>query len=335
MKMIQKIKKLLSAFKNHILPQVSSFLREIDSRPSKKIRITVDKGEMEYFIKMQTPSRKGLVNNVLFVSRGFADVNVVINKPNPLFKLSTNIEKNWLLHIEPPSYVRLLGLDNPSLMEKFSRVYTSDPNLYRQGGKFIPSPPYVHWHVGGNAYTKSNNLIDYDFLKSANLPKKKWNLSVINSNLNNISGHKLRSDFIEKLCQSGLDFKLFGGSNWSKFNQYVDSAPFGKWAVFNPAKYVLVIENEVAPYYWSEKFADALLCFCIPIYYGCPNISNYFPHGSFIHLDIKSPNAINTLKNILESNFYESNINALIEARNLVLTKFNMFSFLSNELNSL
>ena len=98
-----------------------------------------------------------------------------------------------------------------------------------------------------------------------------------------------------------------------KFNQYVDNAPEGKWAAFSPAKYVLVIENEIAPYYWSEKFTDAILSYAIPIYYGSPNISDYFPKGSFISFDITSENAIADLMTIINSDYYEQNLVNLLE----------------------
>ena len=102
--------------------------------------------------------------------------------------------------------------------------------------------------------------------------------------------------------------------------------------MYSRAKYVLAIENEISDYYWTEKFTDAILCFCIPLYYGSPKIGNYFPKGSYVQLDITKRTAVDDLREILTSDFYERNIPNLIEARNLVLAKHNLFNFIDEEL---
>ena len=337
---IMNVKRFLRAIKYNFYPQVSSFKRKRLFKKTNRTtdlkiaRLTVDMGEMESFILSQTPGRKGLFGKTFFVSHGKADIYLAVNKPNPVFKLPANTGKNWLLHIEPPSYIGKLGLNDKKRLKHFSRVYTSDPDLYKKGGKFIASPPFVHWHIGCNAYIgEQAGNIDYDFLYNAAQPKKLWNLSVINSNLNTVAGHRLRAEFIEKICEANLDFKLFGGSNWQKYTQYIDNAPLGKWAAFSPAKYVLVIENESAPYYWSEKFADALLCYCMPVYYGCSNIDQFFPKACYVNIDITQENAVKQLQEIIESDLYEKNIEQIFLARTLILEKLNMFAFIDHEIN--
>jgi hypothetical protein len=156
----------------------------------------------------------------------------------------------------------------------------------------------------------------------------------INSNLNNLPGHKLRADFITKICEQNLDIELYGGNKWSKYPQYKGYLP-QKWPVFSKSKYALAIENEVSPYYWTEKITDAILCFSMPIYYGCPDINKFFPEGSYITLDINNKKAVNELEEIIHSGYYEKNISKLIEARNLILQKLNLFSFINLELNKI
>ena len=78
--------------------------------------------------------------------------------------------------------------------------------------------------------------------------------------------------------------------------------------------------------YFSEKFTDAILCWTIPIYYGCLNISDYFPENSYYYIDIKNKNINQCIKNIIEKPINEDNIAALKKARNLILYKYNIWN---------
>ncbi|MDQ3534333.1 MAG: glycosyltransferase family 10 [Bacteroidota bacterium] len=311
--------------------------KEYDLKNFTKVRISVKDSSFDSFIKLQTPGQLGLWGNTAFLTTFKPDINVVLNKPNPFIKLDADIDKNWLFHLEPPGYIQKLGLDDEKVLKNFGKVYTSDPRLYEKGGKFIASPPYVHWHLAHSAYSKNDGKViyDYDFLSSyKEIPKKSSTLVAINSNLNNLPGHKLRADFITKICEQNLDIELYGGNKWSKYPQYKGYLP-QKWPVFSKSKYALAIENEVSPYYWTEKITDSILCFSMPIYYGSPDINKFFPEGSYIILDINNKKAVNELEEIINSGYYEKNISKLIEARNLILQKLNLFSFINLELNKI
>ncbi len=300
-----------------------------------KVRISSQRAKYDDFIVNQTPKRLGIIDNTIFYNSFFADFDFVINKPSSAINYRKT--KSFLLHIEPPSYIKKLGLSSPKILDKFNKVFTSDPYLIEKNDRrYIASAPFVHWHLGANSHIKEikqDYIIDYDFLLNAKYPKKSINFSTINSNLVNIEGHKVRATFLEKLCNSKVSFNLYGGTKWAKFKQYIDNAPNGKWFPFSKSRYVLVIENEKAPYYWSEKFSDAILCFATPIYYGCPNISDYFPKGSYYSIDITKKDCIDEIKSIIESDFHERNIKKLIEARELILKKYNLFNFMSNIVN--
>lgn len=301
----------------------------------KKARISAFNAAFNNFIKLQTPGQLGVWGDTAFLTITDPDVDIVINKPNPYVPLSKDIEKNWMLHIEPPGYIKKLGLDQSHITEKFGRVYTCAPHLYEQGGKYIASPPYVHWHLAINSYTnrKENFLYDYDFLvASRQVPEKEFSLAAINSKMNNLPGHQLRAKFVSAICDAGIDMQLYGADTWSRYKQYKGSAMLGKWPVFSNAKYALAIENEVSDYYWTEKFTDAILCYSMPIYYGSPKIGSYFPKGSYIAIDINRNDAIDHLKEILKSDYFEKNLPALLEARELILTRYNMFNFFNSNL---
>jgi hypothetical protein len=59
----------------------------------------------------------------------------------------------------------------------------------------------------------------------------------------------------------------------------------GKIALFNTFQFSIVIENSKEDNYFSEKLMDCILTKTIPIYYGCPNISEYFDTTGWILID--------------------------------------------------
>jgi hypothetical protein len=329
------IKNLVDDYKES-RQRIAEIKNHYDYDALKKIRISFKQNFCNFnFIRLQTPQQLGVWGDTAFVSTLNPDVELIINKPNPYLPLKRDIEKNWILHIEPPGYIRKLGMNDPGVLKKFGKVYTSDPQLYEQGGRFIASPPYVHWHLALSSYTKNkdNVVYDYDFLKSIKVaPEKEVDMVVINSNMNDLPGHKVRANFISKICDDNLEFGLYGTSNWSKYKQYKGPTTNGKWPIYSKSRYVLAVENEISDYYWTEKFTDAILCYSMPIYYGCPRIDQYFPKGSYIPLDITKKTAAEELQEIMKSDFYEKNLPALIEARNLILAKQNMFSFMDSEI---
>jgi hypothetical protein len=84
----------------------------------------------------------------------------------------------------------------------------------------------------------------------------------------------------------------------------------------------ICIENSSQPNYFTEKIIDALLAWCMPLYWGCPNIEDFFPEGSYRLIDIKSPEMISDLIN---QPITSAEINAMHEARNLILNKYNIW----------
>jgi hypothetical protein len=108
-----------------------------------------------------------------------------------------------------------------------------------------------------------------------------------------------------------------------------------KWDVLSKYKYGIAYENFKNPFYWTEKIVDCYLSYNMPLYVGTENISNYFPKESYIQIQPEMINIKNYLKEILNSNIWEKNINAIVQARNLVLEKYQLFPFLFNLINFL
>ena len=89
-----------------------------------------------------------------------------------------------------------------------------------------------------------------------------------------------------------------------------------------PYDYSIAMENSSQSNYWTEKISDCYLCWTMPIYWGCPNIHEFFPEDSYKLLDIKDPKSI---KEIMEQPIEDKHIQAMREARDLVLNKYNIW----------
>jgi len=261
-------------------------------------------------LNRQTPFQSGVWDNILFmvdVINKPCDVLVVLNQ----FFRDIKIEcgEVWQIIQEPPIDVF------PWVFEKqevFNRIYSPYvPDISDK--RFILSHGALPWHVRKT----------YDELVALPPPVKSKKLSWIVTNKAVFPGHLKRMAFLDKLKASGIEFDLFGYG----FNPIKD-----KYNGLCQYRYSLAIENCSFPYYWTEKVADCFLSWTMPIYYGCPNLADYFPEQSFIHIDIDDPNVFVQIKDILESDLYLKNRDAIAEARRLILDKYQLFPFISNEL---
>jgi hypothetical protein len=235
------------------------------------------------------------------------DYLVVLNHPSETFKIRCPPKHVWAI-MQEPAYepFRLLHQGNST----YSRVYTPDTHLW--GKRYIHSQPALPWHVNR----------DYDFLHHCDIPKKERDLSWITSNKDVFPGHRSRLKFLEKI-QDNIEFELYG-----RGFRYIED----KWDGLAPYRYSLAVENLSNSYYWSEKLADCFLAWTMPIYYGCTQISRYFPRESMVCIDINDPQAIEKIKDTVASDRWYQNIDAIEHARQLVLDSYQLFPFVVQEI---
>ena len=82
------------------------------------------------------------------------------------------------------------------------------------------------------------------------------------------------------------------------------------------SQFSIIIENCVQRNYFSEKLIDCMLTKTIPIYYGCPNIGEYFDNSGFFRfstmkelidvINLIDENTYNKLKDQVDQNFENS-----------------------------
>jgi hypothetical protein len=274
------------------------------------VRILKDFTDLD--LLRQTPGNLGYWDAIRFTEEPVesSDYVLVLNKPEADATVHCPPDHIWAVIQEPPNEIfGWMHRGDPS----YARVYTTDERL-PAGARYIHSQPALAWHVEK----------DYDFLVRAGIPEKTRPLSWITSNKGTFRGHRLRMQFLQTL-QSQLEFDLFGAGF-----QFIED----KWDGLAPYRYSLAIENFSNGYYWSEKLVDCFLAWSMPVYYGCTRITEYFPAESMLLIDIQDPHCVAQVREAIQSKSWERNLDAIACARQLVLDKFQLFPFITQQIRA-
>tara|TARA_B110000305_G_scaffold239701_1_gene308241 strand:- start:278 stop:1171 length:894 start_codon:yes stop_codon:yes gene_type:complete len=102
---------------------------------------------------------------------------------------------------------------------------------------------------------------------------KKNMASLIASSRDELPGHKLRHSLIKYIKNKNINVAVMG-RGYKPFKNKADG--------LKSFRYSIVIENSSELNYFTEKIIDACLLETVPIYWGSPNISEYFDERGFI-----------------------------------------------------
>lgn len=258
-------------------------------------------------IYRQTPDNKGIWKDIQVVNK-IKDADYIISIDTAFYEKRYGKTVNDVIFV-----ARECEKTRFSLWEKQNKI--PEENLFLFGKDSI-SPTL--WLIGKS----------YNDLKTSDFPNKTRKFSIISSDLNKRPGHQKRRFVIDNMIKDNFDVDLYGKIKhnnriWKRFNRYYGTIT-DKWDAIAPYRYTLAMENHSQNDYFTEKIVDAYLAGCMPIYYGCPNISDYFPENSYYYLNLnQNPKLIlKDINNIINSNYREKNINALKEAKRLCLEEY-------------
>ena len=191
-------------------------------------------------------------------------------------------------------------------------IHTPDCNDHRQ----VESMPFVNSFV--DPYLDINKVID----------EKHLCLSIIASTLKILPGHKARYEFINELLIRFpyLQPHCFGKG---REKQLLDKADGLK-----PYRFSIAIENTSTGSYITEKFTDCILAGCVPLYFGSPKISSYFPADCYIPLPIDDLEESCRIVLNLSDDDYLRRVPALLEARKIIRDRLSLGSFIMTRVSS-
>jgi hypothetical protein len=294
--------------------------------------IKVSSGSEEYsnLLLRQTVGMRGIWGDCKFLVNqkvDYCDWWVVCHFSGLLKPEETFCDPNHLIYIsmEPKEY-----FTTEKYLNQFSKLVLCDreikhPNIYYRNG--------LTWWVGLNVEHKilhhfsKTFKFDYDSFSTMQPPVKNKLMSIVSSKNNNFPGHGKRLAFLEKLKNHSIGkyIDIYGGG----FNPILD-----KWIAIEPYKYSIVLENSAIRDYWTEKLGDSFLGYSFPIYYGCPNINDYFPVNSLEIIDIDDfERAVKIIQKIIDEDPYNDKIEYINEARHSILNRYNIFQLMGNLCN--
>lgn len=253
--------------------------------------------------RRQTPNNDGIWNNIIGTTNPYnADYYICSDKTN---EISPNYNRTFFFGREP------------------QEIFSHSPHAK------IPKENRFH-HTYGNSHLPAFWWLDMNYNEILNYQHRKTELlSIIDSGKQLISGHRNRVRFLNGLIEYLPFLKVHSyGYGYNKPLPHRD-----KTTGLLKYKYHIAIENCRTHYYFSEKITDAFLTLTIPFYYGCYNIHKYFPPQSYVDIDITDPvSACAKIKETIYSDYYEQNIQYLLEARDLVLNKYNIWPTIASKI---
>lgn len=190
-----------------------------------------------------------------------------------------------------------------------------------------PIPDYMPaiWYI-------SNSFRELDEMP---IPQKIRPCSWITSGIARTETHRQRLAFLKLLQENGIDFDLYGRSlpDWVQGGGRLNN----KWHGMAPYYYNLAIENYGDnEWYVSEKLWDALLAWCLPIYYGGSAADKLLPPGSFLRLPSLDEKGMAYIREVIgNQDAWQEAKQAIAEARKVILHKLNLLSWLSDFVGNL
>lgn len=225
--------------------------------------------------------------------------------------------ENTLFITTEPTSIKLYG---PGYFAQYGHILTKQPRYaVKHEGHIFETPP-LRWYYGRPLDFEDNNYLDLDHYCSTPPLPKTQNLSTVCSNKQMaVTLHQQRYNCVMGLKNIlGSDFDVFGRG----IRPITDKAE-----AMDSFRYHIAIENHLEPGHWTEKIADCFLAYCVPFYFGPPDIANFFPENSIIPIDIFDiEGAANIIREEIKPGSYEARLPAIIKAREMVLTEYNLMS---------
>jgi hypothetical protein len=215
---------------------------------------------------------------LLFIKEKYKDKPITFwydKMPSSAEELSRNPYNFLFLH-EPNEFFGLHNYASQIHLE-FSAILTWNDELLNK------LPNAVN-------FTYSGQTLDNDYINL--LGEKEFNVSFLCGTKTLVEGHKLRHSVHSLESEIQIPKKWFyvlddydhktdtrpGYTEYSKdlshIPEGVDPISYGRRVLFNDSMFTVVIEN-VKYNNWYNKIGDAFVTKTVPLYWGCPNISEF------------------------------------------------------------
>ena len=159
-------------------------------------------------------------------------------------------------------------------------------------------------------------------------------ISAVSTGKTYYPGHQHRVDIISSYLRYNRAFDLYGrlqpehkASKLLRECNYVRELPSrDKREALLPYEYHFCCENSCEKNYFTEKIMDAFICEALPFYWGCPNITDFFPKESMILLDMNDKKkSYEKIESVIKNDEYKNRLPYIRKAKKLIADKYNLF----------
>ena len=234
-------------------------------------------------------------DDFIFTSKNDYDYLICLNKTNhtplvPKEKVFTFImEPSW-----SPNWDR-------NCFNYSGKVFCHDKKLFGGHPSIEESTSFMFYHMDYKKTTLKQILIE------KNEHKKRISM-VVSFTPNGGYNYSKRTQLALSILDNDLPVDIYG-NGWDFINHPNVKGSIGdKLEGVKDYSFSIAIENSCEKNYLTEKFFDVTLCGGVPIYYGCPNVSDIY--GNYIPIDLDNiPETIQTIKDVIYTNKYDHMLN--------------------------
>lgn len=281
----------------------------------KKIKLSLP--SLDWPILQQTPGSLGIWENCKFFANAEiseCDYWVIMDDVQTVEKTICPEGNTLLITGEPPDIKKY----HRKFTDQFGSVLSCNPAIKHKNLQLWQQA--LPWHIGRRQIGHKNIQFtkSYDKLKEIREYRKDKLISMIVSDKIMSEGHRQRLEFVKFLRkESKIAIDFFGRG----FNEIED-----KWDAIYPYQYHIVLENCSYQHYWTEKLTDCFLGGAYPIYFGCPNIHDYFSKASMTTINIfNMQEALAKIEYVIAQHLYEKSVTEIAASKELCLDKYNLF----------
>lgn len=196
------------------------------------------------------------------------------------FRTTGHPDKRYAMFLESksvkPEYYAKLIKHKAYFMNEFDYVFTHDYDILNtiSNSKFVPFCA-AYWY----------GMHDPSVITADNYMHKDKNISILASYKSKTPLHRLRRDIAMHCRNTGIAdaYGTFDGN----MNAYV--APE---ITLQRYRYSIIIENDITPYFFTEKITNCFISQTIPVYLGASGINEFFNPDGIITLTVNSANNI-------------------------------------------
>jgi hypothetical protein len=248
------------------------------------------------------------------------------NHPDTVIHSDWFDKTKYIDNIPQPSYILV---DRPGIFSKtLPNIYIQvEPNIIVNSEDYLLNNHHIYdtiFTFNSNILNKCKNAKFYiygttwitkDLYENVDTGKKIFKISTLagSKNINNSLGHIFRQTIhhnqprlnnfpitFYRSSQQHPHLRDYGNNPLLEGNTTKNS----KIKLFEEYQFAIIIENSRQTNYFTEKIMDCILTKTIPIYWGCPNIGDFFDTTGWVILETPSIEELTNKLSILDEKYY-------------------------------